>query len=166
MHTIMKKISVVVVMLIINLIPCIAQKITKGSLSVLKNEKQLNFVCNFNNCIIDKKPAVYKIQEEGENWEKGVSEITLRFGEGLSKKVHTLIVGPFPEAKYTLVYNIDNIDDDEDCKGNMVLKDTQTGEIIAEIEKANGSAGMFGSFFNLLGDAFENLGKSISTPLY
>lgn len=160
MQTIMKRISVVAVMLAIILIPCVAQKVTKGSLSVLKNEKQLNMVCDFTNCTIDKKPAYYKIQKE-ENWEKGVSEITTRFGEGLSKKMRTLIVGQFPEAKYTLVYNIANIDDDQDCKGTMVLKDTQTGEIIAEIEKAYGKAGMYGSFFNLLGDAFENLGKKI-----
>ena len=157
----MKRISIVAVVIAICFIPCAAQKVTKGSLSVLRNESKLNMVCDFSHCIIDKRPAVYKIQKEGDNWEKGVSEITLRFGEGLSKKVHTLIVGQFPSARYTLVYNIDNIDDDEDCKGNMILKDTQTGEIIAEIEKANGSAGKFGSFFNLLGDAFEDLGKKI-----
>lgn len=161
MQTIMKRFSVVAVMLAIILIPCVAQKVTKGSLSVLKNEKQLNMVCDFTNCIIDKKPAYYQIQKEGDNWEKGVSEIIFRFGEGVSKKVRTLIVGQFPDAKYTLYYALESIDDDQDCFGTIFLKDTQTGEIIAEIKKAYGSAGMFGSFFNLLGDAFEDLGKKI-----
>jgi hypothetical protein len=33
--------------------------------------------------------------------------------------------------------------------------------VVVHIDKANGSAGTFGSFFNLLGDAFENLGKKL-----
>ena len=64
----MKRISVLAVMLAIILIPCVAQKVTKGSLSVLKNEKQLNMVCDFTNCTIDKKPAYYKIQKENNVW--------------------------------------------------------------------------------------------------
>lgn len=156
----MKRISVVAVMMALCFIPSFAQKVTKGSLSILKNESQMNMVCDFTKCTIDDMPAYYFIKQE-ENWEKGVAEIITRFGEGLGRKIPTLIVGQFPEARYTLVYNVTVIDDDEDCKGTMVLKETQTGNIVAEIEKANGSAGSFGSFFNLLGDAFEDLGKKI-----
>ena len=156
----MKRISVVAMVMAICLMPCVAQKVTKGSLSVLKNEKQLNLVCDFTKCTIDKKPSEYYIKKNPK-WDEGVAEIITRFGEGLSTKVNTLIVGQYPEAKYTLVYNLEKIDDDEDSFGTMVLKDTQTGDIVAIIHDANGSAGHFGSFFNLLGDAFENLGKKI-----
>lgn len=156
----MKKFTFVTAMMVMSIIPCCAQKLVQGSLEVLKSERHLNLVCDFTNCLVDKKPIEYAMRKE-ENWEGGVAEITLRFGEGLISKFHSLMVGQYPEAKYTLVYYLSEIDDDQDCKGKMVLKETATDTVVAEIAEANGSAGTFGSFFNLLGDAFENLGKKI-----
>lgn len=156
----MKKISFVIAMTVISILPCCAQILVQGSLEVLKSERHLNLVCDFTNCLVDKKPVEYAMQRE-EDWDGGVAEITLRFGEGLSSRVHSLLVGQYPDAKYTLVYYLSEIDDDQDCKGRMTLKETAMDTVVAEIAEANGSAGKFGSFFNLLGDAFENLGKKI-----
>ena len=140
---------------------CVAQKITEGSIGCLKNEQKINMICNFDNCLIDKIPASL-VKEKRQNWDEGVSEIISRFSLAVAKKSHLLIsMGDFPDAKYTLIYYLSNIDDDQDCRGYMVLQETVTGTVVAKIEKANGSAGTYGSFFNLLGDAFEDLGEEI-----
>lgn len=120
-------------------------------------------ICDFENCIVDKHSIDYA-RHEHDDWDEGVEEIVMRFSEGFLQKTRDNFVckfGKFPEAEYTLVYHLINIDDDQDTKGTIDIVNTKTQEIIVHIEKANGSAGTFGSFFNLLGDAFENLGKKL-----
>lgn len=148
---------------LVGCLPLSAQIITKGSLSFLKNQKQVNMICNFENCIVDKHSIDYA-RHEHEDWDEGVEEIIMRFSEGFLQKTRNQYIckfGNFPEAEYTLVYNLINIDDDQDTKGTIDILNTKTQEVVVHIEKANGSAGTFGSFFNLLGDAFEDLGKKL-----
>ena len=138
-----------------------AQIITKGSLSVLQDQKQVNMICDFDNCTVDKHSIEYA-KDQHDNWDLGVMEITKRFSDGYNdKSKHYSKFGNFPDAKYTLIYHLIDIDDDQDTKGTIDIIETQTKELVVHIEKANGSAGMFGSFFNLLGDAFENLGQKL-----
>lgn len=68
-------------------------------------------------------------------------------------------VGQYPESKYTIVYKLSSIDDDKDSKGQLMIIETASNKEVALISNANRSAGTFGSFFNLLGDAFEDLGQ-------
>ena len=141
--------------------PLSAQVLTKGSLSVLANQEKVNMICDFDKCTVDKHTIEYA-KAKHENWDQGVVEIIQRFTDGYNEKTKNYCkFGDFPEAKYTLIYHLDNIDDDQDTRGTIDIIETQTKEVVAHIEKANGSAGTFGSFFNLLGDAFENLGKKL-----
>lgn len=157
----MKKFFILLSITLMGLTTTHAQIVKSGSLSVLNDQTQVNMVCDFKNCTIDKKPSRVVMAKYPE-WNKGVTEITARFNSGqMEKNKYEMDFGNFPEAKYTLTYYLADIDDDQDCKGTMILTETATGEVVATIEKANGKAGSFGSFFNLLGDAFENLGKKI-----
>ena len=141
--------------------PLSAQVLTKGSLSVLADQENVNMICDFDNCTVDKHSIEYA-KNKHENWDLGVVEIIKRFTDGYNDKTKNYCkFGDFPDAKYTLIYHLINIDDDQDTKGTIDIIETQTNEVVAHIEKANGSAGTFGSFFNLLGDAFENLGKKL-----
>ncbi|MBP5393511.1 MAG: hypothetical protein J6Y59_06825 [Bacteroidaceae bacterium] len=138
-----------------------AQEITKGSLSVFADQKNVNMICDFENCTVDKHSIEYA-KDKYDNWDLGVVEITKRFSVGYNDKSKDYCkFGAFPEAKYTLIYHLFDIDDDQDTKGTIDIIETQSKELVVHIEKANGSAGTFGSFFNLLGDAFENLGKKL-----
>jgi len=140
-----------------------AQVITKGSLSVLKDQKQVNMICESENCTVDKHSIDYA-RNVHDNWDKGVEEIIVRFTEGYNDKANGKYFckfGEYPEAEYTLVYHLIDIDDDQDTKGTIDILNTKSQEVVVHIDKANGSAGTFGSFFNLLGDAFENLGKKL-----
>lgn len=136
-----------------------AQKLQSGSLSVLKNQEVVNFVCDFSNCMIDGQHARVKMDAE-KNWNKGVKEIIARFNQG-QREANRLDqhYGNFPDAPYTITYVLSDIDDDQDCTGILIVSETQSGREVARIVKAKGNAGMFGTFFNLLGDAFHNLGE-------
>lgn len=141
--------------------PSRAQIITKGSLSVLANQKNVNMICDFDSCTVDKHSIEYA-KTIHDNWDKGVTEVVMRFSEGYNQKAKDHCkFGTFPDATYTLIYHLIDIDDDQDTKGTIDIIDTKTREVVVHIDKANGSAGTFGSFFNLLGDAFENLGKKL-----
>ena len=143
--------------------PLSAQIITSGSLSILKDQQKVNMICDFENCTVDKHSIDYA-RHTHDNWDKGVEEIVIRFTAGYNDKAYSKFYckfGDYPEAEYTLVYHLIDIDDDQDTKGTIDILNTKTQEVLVHIDKANGSAGTFGSFFNLLGDAFENLGKKL-----
>ena len=164
--TIMKASNISVFILFCTMVWCSsssAQIITSGSLSILKDQQQVNMICDFENCTVDKHSIDYA-RHKHSNWEKGVEEIVIRFAEGYNDKANSKYYckfGNYPEAEYTLVYHLIDIDDDQDTKGTIDILNTKSQEVLVHIEKANGSAGTFGSFFNLLGDAFENLGKKL-----
>lgn len=135
-----------------------AQKVASGDIKCLQDQTAVNLDVDFSNCMIVDVPATVKMSSEP-NWEKGVSEISARFSRGSIR--YGFYINDKSDSRYTLIYHLATIDDDQDTTGTIEVRDNTTGTTVAVIEKANGKAGHFGSFFNLLGDAFENLGKKI-----
>ena len=65
--------------------PLSAQVLTKGSLSVLAGQENVNMICDFDNCTVDKHSIEYAI-EKHENMDIGVLEIIKRLTKGSNDK--------------------------------------------------------------------------------
>jgi len=139
-----------------------AVTLSKGSLSILNGQREVNMVCDFEDCMVDHHTMEWA-KARHENWDLGIKESIGRFNEGYLDKSPDLVkFGDYPNARYTLRYYVKNIDDDQDTEGYIHIVDNTTNEVVVELLKADGKAGTFGSFFNLLGDAFEDLGQRIA----
>lgn len=136
-----------------------AIELESGSLHAFIDQKCMNMVVIFDDCMIDHKPY-RSVRLKHDDWDQGVEDIIKRFNSGMLEVID-FEIGDFPEARYTLMYYLTTIDDDEDCFGFYRIYDNEERKTVAIINKANGSAGSFGSFFNLLGDAFEDAGKKL-----
>ncbi|MBR5650791.1 MAG: hypothetical protein IKX38_03865 [Bacteroidales bacterium] len=149
------------------------QIVEKGALLFLKDEQQLNFDVDFSDAMIDRMSEKEFLdlkcfeEDEGDGWRdywntKCRKGFILKFTINANQKTNGKFprLGMYPEATYTAVYKLVNVDDDGDLKGGVIIKDTKTGEVKAVVKNVFGDGGRFGSIENLIGDAMERAGKS------
>lgn len=142
-----------------------------GSLTTLKEIKQINVCFDFSQSIIkgltedDFVRGQCLISRIGEEWREYWK--TTCYKQFLGKfcikansvtRAIGLSLGEFPEAQYTAIFQIQNIDDNGSTSGLMIIKDNACDKEIVIIDKLFGQGGKFGTFANLTSDAMERLG--------
>ena len=73
---------------------------------------------------------------------------------------NTIAVGEFPDAAYTLCIKPSNILRNGNFTGNVYLLDKSDNVLMEVPIRAKG--GVFGSFWNLLGDGMKDAAKTIA----
>ena len=154
----MKRVSILAVLLL-SVISIHAQKVTKGSFSVLANEKTVNITIDYKDSKIDKVPFEAFLESE-EKWEEGYKEIMSKFIKSVNQNSNIIYTSK-QATNYQLVFKAINVDEDGETSGNLLLLD-KDGNVIAIAEKFNANGGRFGSQTNLMGDASERLGKKVA----
>ncbi len=154
------------------------QKLESGSLEELRNEK-VNFVVDFSKAEIDllseedflKKKCL--VEDEGEKWRdywygECADLFISRFSAECNKKCANLIVsgrcptmGKFPDARYTAIYRLQEVDADGELDGKIEIVDKQTNQIVATIKKVHGDGRHWGSIENLISDGMDDAGERI-----
>ena len=150
-----------------------AQKLQSGSLSLLKNETQLNIVFDYYYLKIEgireSDFAATKSESDQVKWENSKKQFLAKFMAGFNKRVSgKILAGIFPDVKYKLTVIMLTLDDDCDMVAQVVFSEQNSTTPIA-VFSLKGNAGRFGSQSNLIGDACldagEKTGKFIAKQL-
>ncbi len=144
-----------------------------GSLSMLKEIKELNVRFDFSQSIIkglleeDFLRGQCLISRHGEGWRehwktKCYNQFLGKFcmkANSITREIG-LRLGEFPDARYTATFLVQNIDDNGSTTCLMIINDTINinDKDIAIIDRLYGQGGKIGSFENLISDAMERLG--------
>ena len=142
-----------------------------GSLTSLNGTKQMNVRLDFSQSIIkgltedDFLRGQCLVSKIGEEWRDYWR--TTCYKQFLGKfcikansitRAIGLSLGEFPEAQYTAIFQVQNIDDDGSTSGLMIIKENDWDKEIAIIDRLYGQGGKIGTFANLTSDAMERLG--------
>lgn len=165
----MKKLMLMVVSLFICGASVSAQKLTEGSLGPIYGQEVINCVFDFMQTeaagmpldeFFEWKTAEDKKGEEfGPKFEKAQTSCQMNFMEKANEKLKDVRLAKKPGAEYTLTVKMLQIDKpgrENVC--DYIFTNTATGEQIAVI-RMEGKGGRFGSFTNLMNDAFKDGGE-------
>ena len=134
-----------------------SQKVTSGSLKILKNQARVNLELDFSQAVIHgMSEDDFDIYER--DWSRDKDQIKAFFMIAASDRCTNLIIGPFPEAEYTLrviVLRI-NTQGDFTCIGELRNK---SGDVLATITGISDKGGRFGSKLNLIKDGAKHTGE-------
>lgn len=149
-----------------------AQKIKKGDLDFLKNQKEIHLVFDWSNVIIDNKTEEdfvdIKAINSREDW-KNEWYTTIKKGFELKFKAATngifietldMKVGDYPNANVTALIKLQRIDSDGEVYASVIFSNNNSDEPIITV-KINGDGGMWGTVENLFGDGFTKAGISL-----
>lgn len=135
-----------------------------GSLALLKGQTKVNCTFDYSDSVIQAKTEEQFSSEEP-NWGLAQKEVAEKFYQEFNNRVFKanvpVAVGSFPEADgYTLCIKPSNILRNGNFVGRVLLLDA-SGEILMDVPiKAKG--GVFGSFWNLLGDGMKDAAKTVA----
>lgn len=140
-------------------------------LSALKGEQKINFVVDWADLTIDRKPVPNWLevrQADQPDWDAKKElneELKPRVDdlvEAANKKLSScnLYLSKDKSCKYTLVLKPQNVSKKGDNIIKCEVKTTSGKKTIAEFSIA-GKGGMFGSMSNLWGDGFKDSGKKL-----
>lgn len=162
----MKKIFVAAVSLLIAMSALNAQTVKKGSMDFLKGQSALQVEYDFSNALVSntmsiesyvrsKNPDETFISNYMAAVDKERMELLLYFIDRANSKVDQTIFGADIKADYKMVVKLEAIDSEGRFNTTDVsFVNLSTGEEVALVEfKCRG--GRFGTFTNLMGDAFK-----------
>lgn len=162
-----------IIMLLVVALGCItnlsAQKLTEGSLEPVYGQTVINCVFDYSQLeaagmplqeFIEWKTADDKNGEDfGPKFERGIKSAHMNFMEKANDKLKDVRLAKKEDAAYTLTVKMLTIDKpgrENTCE--YVFTQTGSNEPIAIITM-NGKGGRFGSFTNLMNDAFKDGGE-------
>ena len=133
-----------------------------GALSLLKGETKLNCTFDYSDAAIQSKTEEQFASEEP-NWGLAQEEVAAKFYEEFNQRTFylssTIAAGEFPDAEYTLCVKPSNILRNGNFTGRVYLTD-KSGNVLMDVPiRAKG--GVFGTFWNLLGDGMKDAAKTI-----
>lgn len=140
-----------------------SQKITSGTLDVLKSQPRVNINLDFSKAIIHGM-SVEKFAEYERDWETDKPTIVSYFVGEASRYCTTVPIGLFPEAAYTVNIRVQSIN----TKGNYVCEADVTsaaGDKIATIAGLEAKGGHVGSKLNLIKDGARHTGAKLGKYL-
>lgn len=150
-----------------------AQKLIEGTVSVLKDKKNLNMEVDFSKAKFWNRMTIddflyMKTEEEDEGeawkdyWNKDcVKSFIKKFSKSANENLfgENFRIGTYPDSKYTAVFFVSSVDEDGEISGIIVIKEQYTNKTVAVISKIHGEGGHYGSIENLIGDGMERAGK-------
>lgn len=155
----MRRINIALIMILCSV--CIhAQKVTKGSFSVLANEKTISVSIDYSDSKIDGVPFDIFLEGE-ENWNDSYRDIIIKYMKAANQNSDGIIYSTKQSGNYQLVFKATSVDRDGETTGYLQLLDKNDNEI-GTAEGFNANGGSFGSQANLMGDASKKLGKKIA----
>ena len=134
-----------------------AQKVTNGSLKVLKGQARVNLEIDFSQAVIhgmsEDDFAVYE-----RDWFRDKDQVIAFFRIEAAESCDKIAIGPFPEAEYTIKVSVLRINTKGDftCIGELQNK---SGEVLASITGISDQGGRFGSKLNLIKDGAKHTGE-------
>lgn len=148
-----------------------AVDLKSGNFGKLIGQSQVNVEFDFGQVLIDgigfeEFKAMGRVDEDYEKWDDFEIFIKRRFIAGLNE-YHTKIPGGIvfrmggDPCGYTLKVMPVMMNSDGVYNVNFSLIDNNTGKEVASAS-ANGDGGVFGTFSNLQGDGFEELGNDFA----
>ena len=164
MKIITKLISVIAITFTLT-VSLLAQDLTIGSLDVLNNQHLINFVVDFSKGIYDNMSDKEMSKYEADSWTLEKQTVSMQFVKEVNEELKEVKVrlGEYDEneAKYTIVLEIIEVDEDGDTEARaFIFTNDDKNELVARIDDMESSGGHYGSFFNLMGDGFSHLGHS------
>ena len=160
-----KALIAVAAMMAALLVPAVSSSAQGGweALSLLKGEKKVNCTFDYSDAIIQSKTEEQFASEEP-NWGLAQKEVAAKFFEEFNERTfymsNTIAAGEFPDAAYTLCIKPSNILRNGNFTGNVYLLDKSDNVLMEVPIRAKG--GVFGSFWNLLGDGMKDAAKTIA----
>ena len=152
-------------------------RIQSGSLVSLKDKKELNVLIDFSQSKIMGMSqddfiwsrSITKTKDEWrEYWETACNKQFLaKFcikANAITQTIN-LILGEFPNAQYTALFQVQIVDNDGATSGIMNIIDNESGEKIAILERFYGAGGRIGTLENLICDAMDRLGTKFGKYL-
>lgn len=143
-----------------------AQKVKSGTFELPANEKYITFDWDCSKTLFEKK---YDEREwraiKGDDWDKakkGVIEMLVRdFNENLRG---SRIIAVLPDSDIKGTYIVYICPQELDSKGNNITTYVLTDSNGRELGWAElyGDGGRWGSFTNLIGDGYEDIGKDLA----
>ncbi len=167
-----------------------AQKLKKGSLDFLKNEKELNVVFDYSNVIfkfedgIDEDKYVERqVIMEGEQWKKDWvnlkdsikagclhSKFIKDFNIVLFDEGFMLRVGVFPSANYQIVIKVNEIvtgknagpfSDDPNMSVEVSVTSLNSTNVLANVQMKKTTGKPFSNTLGRIETVYENIGKDL-----
>lgn len=171
----MKQFMLLVVSLVVCGASMSAQKLTEGSFEPLVGQEVINCVFDFMHTeaagmplqeFIEWKTADDKNGEDfAPKFQKAQTSCQMSFMEKANDKLKGVRLAKSPEAEYTLTVKMISIDKpgrENVC--DYTFTNTKTGETVAVV-RMEGKGGHWGSFTNLMGDAFKDGGEKFGSYL-
>ena len=137
-----------------------AQKVTKGSFSVLANEKTVNVKIDYTESKIDKVPFEVFLELENK-WDEAYHGIMSKFIIEANKNSDGIQYFMKKNENYQLVFKAISVSKYGSTTGNLLLLD-KNENVIGVAEGFEAQGGRYGSQTNLMSDASEELGKIIA----
>ncbi len=136
-----------------------SQKITSGSLNVLKNQAKVNLELDFSQAIIHgMNEDDFEIYER--DWNRDKPQVIAYFTAEASDRCDKIAIGRFPDAEYTLKIIVLRINTSGDftCAGELHNK---SNEVVATITGISDKGGRIGSKLNLIKDGAKHTGERL-----
>lgn len=136
-----------------------SQKLTSGSLEVLKNQARVNIELDFSQAVIHgMSEDDFDIYER--DWSRDKDQVKTIFMIEASDRCTNLVIGHFPEVEYTIKVVVLRINTQGDftCMGELRNK---SGEVLATITGISDKGGRFGSKLNLIKDGAKHTGERL-----
>lgn len=134
-----------------------SQKVTSGSLKILKDQARVNLEIDFSEASIhgmsEDDFAVYE-----RDWNRDKEQIISHFRIEAAESCDKVIIGPYPDAEYTIKVIVLRINTKGDftCIGELRNK---SGEVLASISGISDTGGRVGSKLNLIKDGAKHTGE-------
>lgn len=146
-----------------------AQKLVEGSLLPLKGQTVIDCATDFDSAEIGGLPLDEFMEYQADDsmdrgfereYHQAERECWMKFVEEANKRMKLVRFAKKKDAPFLMTIKL--ITMDKDGRNNVchyIFSEKQTGNVIAIVEAKN-KGGRFGSFTNLMGDAFEYAGCS------
>jgi hypothetical protein len=150
-----------------------AQRLTKGSLSVLTEEKRMHVVLDFTDVQINNRSEQFLKELYGQEWAEqwdSAKEISFlpKFLAHLNKNANAerevMLFGDYPDAKYQLSFRVLSFSRNWDVSGEVIITEKADSVPIAIISKVDGPSRRYGGVhagtkINQAGSAFAFAGQ-------
>ena len=134
-----------------------AQKITEGSLAVLKNQDRVNLVVDYSSATIHgMNEAAFSEYEK--DWYKDKPEIISDVRQGFSEKCKNFVLASDVKDIPTIRIVVLSIERKGDTACSAEILD-KNGNVVCKISKIFGEGGTFGTKLNLIKDGASEVGE-------
>lgn len=149
--------------------PLFAQKLIEGSLAPLKGQTVIDCTTDFDHADIGGLPLDEFIEYKADDaldrgfereYQQAERECWMKFVDEANKRMKLTRLARKQDAPFLMTIKL--ITMDKDGRNNVchyIFTDKNTDQVVAIVEAQN-KGGRFGTFTNLMGDAFEYAGSS------